>query len=41
MPFAEKLAKLAKLSVLDHASSLLVLRREPDSEQEGEQSREF
>jgi hypothetical protein len=41
MPLAEKLAKLANLTVLDHAGSLLCLKREPDSEQVGERSREF
>jgi hypothetical protein len=29
------------LSVLDHGGPLLVLRREPDSEQAGERRREF
>jgi hypothetical protein len=41
MPFAKKMAKLANLSVLDHEGSLLVIRREPDSEQAGERRREF
>jgi hypothetical protein len=41
MPFAEKVAKLANLNVLDHDGSLLGLRREPDSEQAGERRREF
>jgi hypothetical protein len=41
MSFAEKMAKLAKLSVRDHKGSLLVIRREPYSEQAGERRREF
>jgi hypothetical protein len=40
MPLAEKLAKLANLTILDHDGSLLQLGREPDSEQAGERRRE-
>jgi hypothetical protein len=40
MLLAEKLAKLANLSVLDHDGTRLGLRREPDSEQAGERRRE-
>jgi hypothetical protein len=41
MSFAEKLAKLANLGILDHDGSLLGLRKEPHSEQAGERRREY